>query len=267
MSRQQLSWGRLVWRRYGERERSRTIITKPYILYYEQWRATEDWMWRSTVFKTPVDWWLYIGDHDMYYPVCIYIYTVYTQTLIYYIYTYTVFFKNIHTLGTVIIHCGHLYWSKIFEWNDMSCFDAQMLMEPRLRELFQALDVGGEGSLSVKEAVLGPGKCPNKSIVFNLRYIYNHHDNENNLPLPLTTVMIGHYENREIIDQYILTSGQVDFLDDWSLDMEEDVTPAARSSSKWLSIVLVYSTIQRPFQDLNWRYLPYIRPIISDLRI
>lgn len=71
-----------------------------------------------------------------------------------------------------------------------------ILMEPRLRELFQALDVGGEGSLSVKEAVLGPGKCPererlpqvaeketnktgleevgtceNKSIVFNLRYI------------------------------------------------------------------------------------------------
>ena len=42
----------------------------------------------------------------------------------------------------------------------MSCFDAQMLMEPRLRELFQALDVGGEGSLSVKEAVLGPEKCP-----------------------------------------------------------------------------------------------------------
>ena len=189
-------------------------------------------------------------------------------SLRYIIYIHILYFlKNIHTLGTVIIHCGHLYWSKIFEWNDMSCFDAQMLMEPRLRELFQALDVGGEGSLSVKEAVLGPGKCPNKSIVFNLRYIYNHHDNENNLPLPLTTVMIGHYENREIIDQYILTSGQVDFLDDWSLDMEEDVTPAARSSSKWLSIVLIYSTIQRPFQDLNWRYLPYIRPIISDLRI
>jgi len=35
-------------------------------------------------------------------------------------------------------------------------------MEPRLRELFQALDVGGEGSLSVKEAVLGPGKCPER---------------------------------------------------------------------------------------------------------
>ena len=111
------------------------------------------------------------------------------------------------------------------------------------------------------------GTYENKSIVFNLRYIYNHHDNENNLPLPLTTVMIGHYENREIIDQYILTSGQVDFLDDWSLDMEEDVTPAARSSSKWLSIVLVYSTIQWPFQDLNWRYLPYKGPIISDPRI
>ena len=119
---QQLSWGRLVWRRYGERERSRTIITKPYILYYEQWRATEDWMWRSTVFKTPVDWWLYIGDHDMYYPICIYIYTVYTQTLIYYIYIHILYFlKNIHTLGTVIIPLWPSLLIKDFwmEWHVM----------------------------------------------------------------------------------------------------------------------------------------------------
>ena len=103
-----------------ERERSRTIITKPYILYYEQWRATEDWMWRSTVFKTPVDWWLYIGDHDMYYPVCIYIYIQYIHKHWYIIYIHILYFlKNRHTLGTVIIHCGHLYWSKIFEWNDI----------------------------------------------------------------------------------------------------------------------------------------------------
>ena len=88
----------------------------------------------------------------------IYIHSIYTNTDIY---IYTVL-KKIHTLGTVIIHCGHLYWSTRIEWNDMSCFDAQMLMEPRLRELFQALDVGGEGSLSVKEAVLGPGKCPER---------------------------------------------------------------------------------------------------------